>query len=214
MPEYSRQTITPEPFHIKELAGNNWKQLVVKLSSFVTCFRYLTSKIVYTDQSFTQQEAVVLFCAFEEMVKKIEKDPEFRQKYSWTVFTFRAIYQSLDSLVLQNPKERQRKLGEIYNFYRGKIVSRRYFYAVEGQNAKLYETFIKTRFPKKFPAKTFVAKGYGDHGTAKNKAFDGTPSWQEVAMANETESDQTVETARFFRTFQVHESQLLNLGTR
>lgn len=208
MPKNSRQTKIPDPFTTKELARDNWKELIVKMSNAVTCFRYLTSKIVYTDKSITMQEAVVLFAAFEEMMRKIEIDRTFKEKYFWTTFVFRSVFQSLDALVEMDPSERRRMLEKQYECYRGIIVSRRYYFSVEGQSANLYQTFLRKRFPKKFPAKAFVGKGYGDHGTAKNEAYDGSPAWQEVAMQNQIENEDRAICSNYYRTYQVNECQL------
>jgi hypothetical protein len=213
MPKYFRQTITPEPFSLKEHAGDNWKDLVVRMSNPTTCFRYLLSKIVYTDKEITYQEAVIAFMAFDEMIKKIEIDPIFRQKYGWTTFVFRSVFQSLEFLVEQNPDERYRKMQETFGFFKSKIVSRRYYFSVEGQSKKLYEAYLRKRFPKKFPAKSFIAKGYGDNGTAKNTAFDGNPAWQEVAMAETAEKGDNRKDVNFYRQYQVHELQRFRAGT-
>lgn len=211
MPEYSRQSQTPSPFTIKEISSNNWKNVVVKISNSFTTLRYLTSKIVFTDLDFTSMEAVTLFCAFEETMLKIENDPKARAKYGTDVFTFRAVFQSLDNLVRLEPSQRLKIMQETYGFYRGKIFSRRYYYAVEGQANKLYLTFIKTRFPKRFPSKTYIGKGYGDHGTARNEALDGTPSWQEVASLEIDIEGGNARNPDFFRSLQVHQSQLLGV---
>lgn len=211
MPEYSGQSQTPDPFTLKELASNNWKNVIVKISNSFTTLRYLTSKLVYTDLDFSSMEAVVLFCAFEEVMLKIEQDPSARAKYMHEIFTFRAVYQSLDRLIKLEPSQRLQMMKETYGFHRGKIFSRRYYFAVEGQANKLYLTFIKTRFPKRFPAKAFVGKGYGDHGTARNEALDGTPSWQEVASLEVDIEGGNARDPDFFRSLQVHQSQLLGV---
>lgn len=211
MPRNSRQTIAPHPFTTKELAESNWKQLVVKLSNSTAVLRYLTSKLVFTEESFSYVEAVTLFKAFEEIMLKMQKDRAFQTKYGPELFMFRTVYQSLEQLVRMQPQQRSQKLGTMFRCYRGKLFSRRYYYAVEGQAQKLYETFIKQRYPKTFPPKTYIGKGYGDHGTAKNKAFDGSQSWQEVASDQEYQErncSQELE-PNFHRQFQVHPGQLI-----
>lgn len=210
MPRISRQTIAPYPFTTETLAESNWREVQIRMSNALNVLRYLTSKIVYTDREISQVEIVTLFAAFEKVIQQIEIDRNFRQKCASDVFTFRSIYQSLDSLIKVDPKERHRKLQEKYAFYRGKIFSRRYYFAVEGQARRLYDTFIKHRFPKTFPPKTFVGKGYGDHGTAKNKAFDASPAWQEVAGDQEFQ-EKNPSTSRdpdYFLQFKVHPLQL------
>lgn len=215
MPRFSRQTIAPDPFTKEELARDNWKELVVKLSSPGTVLRYLLSKVVYTDKEITQAEIVTLFCAWEQIVIKVQKDPSTKLKYGYETFLFRSIFQSLDQLVKMKPKERFELLQKQYGFYRGKLVSRRYYYALEGQCKKLYETYIRQRFPKSFKPKAFIGKGYGDHGTAKNKAYDGSPSWQETALDERHRgSESGVNSLDYFRQYQVHELQLFRCNTK
>lgn len=40
---------------------------------------------------------------------------------------------------------------------------------------------------KTLPPKRFIGKGYGDKGTLKNCALDGSPSWQEVSSSEKYE---------------------------
>lgn len=47
---------------------------------------------------------------------------------------------------------------------------------------KQYHVWIQTRFPKRFPPKAYVGKGYGDQGTAKDVALDGSLSWKETYL--------------------------------
>lgn len=211
MPRNPRQTIAPLPFTVKGLSENNWRELVCRMSNRVTVLRYLTSKLVFTAEVFTQVDAVTLFCAFEDVMQKLERDRGFAAKYGPEIFMFRSVFQQLDFLSDIEPSVRYKKLESLFNGYQGKMFSRRYYYAVEGQAQRLYETYVRQRFPKTFPAKTYIGKGYGDHGTAKDKAFDGTPSWQEVAGDSDyqTANSSTEKSADYWRQFQVHQGQLL-----
>lgn len=205
-----RQTIAPKPFTTGSLAETDWNILITKMSRPVVTLRFLLSKIVFTDESFSNVEAVTLFVAFERVVELIEKDPTARQKYAQEIFIFRAVFQSLDFLVQLDPAKRLSFFRKNYGFYRGKLFSRRYYFALEGQAKQLYQTFIKRRFPKKFPPKAFVGKGYGDHGTAKDKAFDGSPSWQEVATDERfRDLPESGKNPDYILDFQVHPQQLV-----
>lgn len=214
MPRISRQTIAPYPFNTKTLSESNWRAVVLKMSSSVNVLRYLTSKIVYTSEEITDVEVYTLFCAFDDVVRKIETDRGLARLLGTDVFTFRSVYQELDYLKKLSPKLRRRTLMEKFSFYRGKFFSERYYRSVEGQARRLYETLIKHRHPKTFPAKTFVGKGYGDHGTAKNKAIDGSQSWQEVASDVEFQETHlgTERNPEYFRSFIVHPLQLVGGG--
>lgn len=209
MPRISRQTIAPCPFTTQALAENDYRALVVKMSNPATVLRYLTSKVVFTDKEISKVEIVTLFAAFDEVIQLMEGDRAYSQKYGSDVFTFRSVFQELDFLSDMCPKERHQKLSKKFDFYRGKIFSRRFYFSVEGQAKKQYETLIIQRFPKRFPPKAYIGKGYGDHGTAKNKAFDASPSWQEVSVSEETRSQVTRDrNVDYYRSFIVHKSQL------
>lgn len=207
-----RQTIAPSPFTTEKLSESHWKSVKAELSNEFVVLRYLTSKIVFTEEVVSEEEKVALFLSFENVVAKIARDEGCRRKYGSEVFTFRAIYQDLDHIVRMEPELRHNRLETKYNFYRGKLFSRRYFYSVRGQLQRLYQIRLQTRFPRKFAPKAFVGKGYGDHGTAKNAAIDGSPDWKEVAMTlseqeimAKTRLDRELEV---FRSFRVHQNQI------
>ena len=197
MPRNSRQSITPKHFSTKDLAESHWRELIVKVFNFTVCYRYLMSKLLFTKESFTNTDAVTLFVVFEKVLSKMEVDRQFRDKYAHDTFQYRALFQSLNELVKVPPEERSRLLSMWYGNCKSELFSKRYYYSIEGQRLQLFETFAKQRYPKVFPAKAFVGKGYGDHGTAKNKATDGSPDWKEVAMSH---NDDTKESKRRIRT--------------
>lgn len=210
MPRNTRQTIAPDHFTEEVLSRNSWKVLGKMSENEVTMVRYLTSKIVYTDEPITLQEITVLFLSFERLVEKIAKHEKVRAKYGYDLFVFRSIYQSLESIMKSDPTDRPKKMERYFGFYRGKFISRRYYFAVKGQIQRELRLRIITRFPKRFPPKAFIGKGYGDHGTARNSAFDGSPSWQEVAMSEHPELVQVekLDTVEFhFRSLTIHPLQ-------
>jgi len=213
MPKVIRQSVSPYPFTKGVLGADSWKVVQTHLSNEITVLRYLTSKIVFTEEILTLEEISILFVAFEELVKKSSRDKFYRQKYLVETFLFRQVYQSLENLLRKDPKQRCEQLSKNYSFYRGKLFSARYFYAVRGQVQRLFEIRLKTRFPKKFAPKTFIGKGYGDHGTAKEPAYDGCLTWQEVAGAKlwtEVDAPTVLDIEiGIFQNFKVHQAQLL-----
>jgi hypothetical protein len=210
MPKVIRQTIAPHPFTKEELSKNHWNTLSVQLKNEVVIVRYLTSKIVHTSEIVTPEEIAILFLAFEEVVKKSSSDALYRQKNLLEVFNFRAVYQSLNEIQKMDPSDRFKKLSAMYAFSRGPYFTARYFYSVRGQLIRQYDIRIRVRFPKKFAPKSFIGKGYGDNGTAKEPAFDACHSWQEVASAQEYNEDSETRFDRetkLFREFQIHTLQ-------
>ena len=212
MPRNSRQTIAPRPFTVSEISSNHWVTIGTKIEKEVVVLRYLTSKLVFTDEAVSLEEITALFLSFEAVVLKMARYREYQAKYGQEIFIFRSLYQSLEPLIRIPPTERRKRLMEKYNFYRGKLFSRRYYYALKGQVQKLYQIRLRTRFPQRIEPKAFIGKGYGDHGTAKNPAFDGSPSWQEVAMSG-TEAGETTSTSevtnRLFESLRVHPTQII-----
>jgi len=213
MPKVIRQTKSPIPFTKETLGADNWKVVSARLSNEMVVMRYLVSKIVFTDEEISLEEISVLFIAFEGVCQKAARDKCYRTKYMQEVFTFRAIFQSLENLRKLSRTDRFKKLATTYSFYRGNLFSRRYFYSVKGQIQRLYDIRLKVRFPKKFAPKAYIGKGYGDNGTAKEPAYDGCLSWQEVAGAKLWE-DVNEETAidrenAIFKSLQVHRLQIL-----
>lgn len=212
MPKNPRQTIAPDHFTSTALSESSWRILGKVTENEVTLVRYFLSKIVYTDEVVTLEETCILFLSFEKMVQKMSQHEAYRAKYGSEVFTFRAVLTSLEDVVRANPQDRLKRMREVYGFYRGKLFSRRYYFSVRGQLTRELRLRVLTRFPKKFKPKAFVGKGYGDHGTAKEMAYDGSPSWQEVAMADTNLG--TSDTSRFdyleflFRNFNTSRVQL------
>jgi len=211
-----RQTTTPDHFNGKRLGDNIMNVLEVKVFKEITVIRYLLSKIFFIEEKLSLEEAVVLFVAFERFNLKMFSDRALKYKYGNEIFMFRSIIQSLESMVGIDPKRRMEKLHKIYNgtFHRGHtFLSKRNFYSIRGQIQKYFEAKILTRFPKVIPPKAYIAKGYGDHGTAKNPAADGSPSWQEVAMStNEDKPDALTRKDReilHFESLRVHRLQLI-----
>lgn len=66
-----RQTIAPSPFTTEKLSESHWKCVKAELSNEFVVLRYLTSKIVFTEEVVTEEEKVALFLSFENVVAKI-----------------------------------------------------------------------------------------------------------------------------------------------
>lgn len=217
MPKNSRQTIAPRPFSTKELGESNWytiEEMRRHKSDFLV--RYLLSKMFFSEEEFTEQDSVVLFLNYERMVATASRDRIYACKYNSELFKFRAILQSLDSIREMEPTYRSWYLREVYrDCLRTTFLSRRMFFSGKG-TIKEALVRLKLRWPKRFPPKTFVGRGYGDHGTAKNPAYDGSPAWQEVAMEvgaiNEENANLREQEDWYWKNLKVHPLQLHRLS--
>lgn len=214
MPKTFRQTNSPNPFKKVSLSKNHWAVIQQQLGNSTVVCRFLISKIVFTEDQLTLEEISILFGAFEDIVQKSARDKIFRAKYLNEMFTFRAIFQDLESLLWMEGNKRTEVMKR-YEFYRGKLFSARYYYAIKGQIARKFSIAVKIRFPKKFKPKAYIGKGYGDKGTAKNTAYDGNPSWQEVASSNcesySSSPSYSEKEEQIFSEFRVHNLQMIQV---
>lgn len=212
MSKNSRQTIAPKPFTTNSISESHWKKLEFYTKKEEVLVRYLVSKILFTEEVVSEEEYIVLFLAFERWSEKIAIHG-IRNSKTYDLYLYRSVFQSLENLRKYSPEQRSELRLKHYDFYRGKTFSRRYYYSVKGQIQKIYDLRVKTRFPQRFPPKKFVGKGYGDHGTARDLAKDGSLSWQEIAMTTVENNlpSWSEKVQRYFDSIQVHPRQILRL---
>lgn len=212
------QTTISRHFKTAVLSENNWNQVQFKSISALASLRFLASKLLCTEETFTEEDCSALFLSYESCVKLAAAHPEFHQKYGYYLYQLRVCVQNLDGIRKRVTEFRETLgamvIGEFFTGRNSTFLSKRYFYAVRGQMLKLYAIWIKTRYPKKFPAKKYVGKGYGDHGTAKNVALDGSLSWQETYLCLRTEENSSSVTredkeVEYFRKLRVHPQLLI-----
>jgi hypothetical protein len=152
----------------------------------ITLQRVLTGKIAHFPKDVTILDILVLFDNMLWLQEKALQDPEFREKFG--------IHLKVLSLILKEIKINRKTLkvavAELSNSFlnglEGFIIPKRNVKPVLIQLKRFYEV----RFPrqpgiekKKLPPAAYIGVGYRDKGTAKNPAYDGSPSWQEVASS-------------------------------
>lgn len=195
------------------LKGSRNAILDIKIFKDITVLRYYISKIVFTEEILDPMEVIVLWEAYESVVKKIALDPAYRAKYGEVAFRYRAILQSLDSIIKKAPKQRFESLSQYRNNRGCKFASKSYYYIVGGNVNASYRARVKQLQDYRPPPKRFIGIGYGDHGTAKDLSYDASPSWQEVALVN-GESEYAIDNSRTskelaeFARLKVHPIQL------
>lgn len=169
--------------------GNSYVQLSVQLKNqkFSVTWRYLLSKLFCTDEPFTEEDTVALFCVYEKMVAQIAKDAEFKKNHFWFIFLLRGIFINLEAY-LANPAHRQKTKEMLQSFLSHKrgYISGSLFYGL----SKQYKVLMEFGTPKKAKAKNRIAVGYRDKGNARNVALDGSPPWQEIATDEWFQSNQ------------------------
>lgn len=179
-------------------------------------FRYLVSKLLYTEEYFSDEEVIILWEVFERIVLKINVDNNMRRKYGNVVFLLRSLFQSLNYLITSKDKARKIFQEHFLPYQRNlsHLFSKNYYYSVKGQLVRQFKISLHRRFPLKHKDRAYIGIGYRDKGTAKETYDDGTPSWQEVAVCDipgTKERDQVPNRPNqvdIFKSLRVHPLQL------
>lgn len=194
-----------------DLLSSHWKELGIKIEKIDTVFRYLVSKFVFSDEPLSEREKVALFTAYEGMVNKSAVDKHYAKKHSWWLFITRNLAQSLNGEISENSRNEFAKMIQTFTSKGRGYFSGAIYFGIKIKGEKLYQIWIKTRFPKTTKAKSRIAVGYRDKGHLK-KSHDGTPHWSEVSMAlYEHESESTSEKQDdYWRNLMIHPLQRLS----
>lgn len=141
----------------------------------------LLSKLFFVrEETFTEKDQVALFTVYEKMVEKCAVDGNFKEKYGHELFFMRNIFKNLPAFVAdqQSIEKMVEFLQQVLSHKRGWLSRDIYF----GMKMQIYKVEMQYGEPKKVKPKNRIAVGYRDKGTAKDSAWDGSPSWQEVAL--------------------------------
>jgi hypothetical protein len=161
-------------------------------SKRITLQRAITSKIVHFEKEVTLKDLLVLFDNLLWCQWKSEVDPDFKKKFG--------LHLKVQAYILIQERVNERDLRGTIKKLRNRFLKNFNHFIFPKRNVKnvllQQYRFVEVRFPrpqgidnKKLPPKSFIGKGYRDKGTAKNPAYDGTPSWQEVSNARLWELD-------------------------
>lgn len=205
----SGQTNHPKASKLsKEFQESHWKTLEVKIGNPKTLFFFLGSKIM-AGSTLTEIERLAMFTAAERLILKCEEEPSFKKKFWWILWISRSLIQSLGSPLTQESLDSFRKTIREYQNYRRKFFDPCIYFGLLGELEKEIRIRIRTRFPVQTKEKSRIAVGYRDHGTARNPS-EGSPSWQEVSMANidKEEYKEGRRRVNLFQQIHVHQCQL------
>ena len=188
---------------LMQLVENHWRTLVYRSKSPARTFTFLMSKFLFAiEEEFTDEDRTALWMSWEKMIQICAVDPEYKVKHFHYLWLTRMVVQSLNNgITAEDRRTISRQLESSLSHGRG-YFSARMFYGLKNQGKSLYELFIKTRFPQKFPPKRHVGVGYSDKGTAKDLAFDGSPHWTEVAMSETSEWEVESRSGKIDQIFQ------------
>jgi hypothetical protein len=135
----------------------------------------------------TVEDLFALYQALLDVEDLVKMDPNLKKKYAADLESLAIILKGFRFTTLdpKGLKGLSKQLMDLDHF----ILPKRNLAHSEKHLDQMYRLtgFRKTGTPKSMlPPKLYVGVGYSDKGTARNPAFDGSPSWQEVAMTRGT----------------------------
>jgi len=148
----------------------------------ITLQRFLVSKIAY-GKDFSLTELAALFHNQLWLQVKCETDVHFKEKFGGTLEALAKILKECNFSRGLQPGTISRMKAKVLALEGDFLIPQRNLPNLEAQ----LRNSITTKWRKqegieisKLPPKSFIGKGYRDHGTAPSPEIDGTPSWQEV----------------------------------
>jgi hypothetical protein len=148
--------------------------------------RCIMSRIVYKWEEVKVDEILVLYDNFLYLQNLSMRDPSFSEKYGKTL---EVLAKDLRSLNLKTGIPAN--VGRSLNIKFQKVDYNNFLIPLRNlpQSEKtlmgayrLKSTKLRVRQPET-PPKRFIGIGYKDKGSARDIAWDGSPTWQEVAMS-------------------------------
>lgn len=147
--------------------------------------RMLLSKVAHEGRSALAQDEEVLLVLLYERWSSI-RDPAFLRALGERVISsFTYCYHWIRGTLKVPPQAQD---GDLPFFVRtGILASAHAYYGwwTSFRVSDFLRTINRARL-RAAPPKRFVGVGYRDAGQARNPAYDGSPSWQEVALSNRT----------------------------
>lgn len=154
----------------------------------ITLLRYLCSKIVYEVDKIQSLDLIVLYDALLWAQMKSNNDGAFRKNFGKSLELLAEILKRNPAIGRVYHKSLAEKLRREFDKNWDFLFPPRNYPAVKERMSGNYH-LIRAKQPgkpiKSFPPKRFIGKGYGDKGTLRNPAVDGSPAWQEIACSAE-----------------------------
>ena len=153
-----------------------------------TIFRFLVSKFLYSGEAYSDSEKIILFTVWERMVLKGSRDKKYQAKHGYHLYLVRSLIQSLGTLSWNSERTAtfRQSMLECYSHSRTYFSGYMYFGLLKDESS-MFSVHVSHRQPRRVKPKRFVGVGYNDHGMLGNKAYDGSPGWQTVAMGKHEE---------------------------
>lgn len=153
--------------------------------------RFLSGKIVFQPDKVTRAELLVMYDNFVHLQDLVEKNGNLREKFGEDLESLAKILKgfrvSSKTSAVNVSKLGSQMKEKLIRF----ILPERNLRDQEARITKFYSVQIVKpagTLNSELPPKKHIAQGYTDQGTARDPAFDNSPSWQEVAMSNPEEN--------------------------
>jgi hypothetical protein len=184
-PKDSRQTEIPiQDFQKSTKSWNRSAGMHVvyaKKTKRITLQRVLISRMVFEKEKITIVDLLTIFDNMLYLQDMTKGDLKFKQKYGSSLEDLTIILKN--SRITSNPtrasldrlSERLRALDKFYLPLRNLASTEKWF---KGKYSVVQGTKIGIPVDR-LPVKRFIGIGYKDHGTARNLALNGTPTWKE-----------------------------------
>jgi hypothetical protein len=155
----------------------------------ITLERYIVSKIVFQLEKVTTGEILVLYDNILWCQDKAGKDPSFREKFGSSLEDLALILKS----VRFTPATFHSNLSVLSVAFRNKLDG---FY-IPAKNLQGVYVHVRGTYhilpsksqgieKRRLPPPRYIGVGYKDKGHRRDEAYDGSPTWQEVAMRLKT----------------------------
>lgn len=153
----------------------------------ITLERYLISLLVYSPDKVTFEQILVIYDNLIWLLEKALKDPDFKRVFGMNLELISSILkekritsENLNNKLLELSKELKeqcsgflyprRNIGGVSKYVLG------HFHVLPTRSQGIPTKELKP--------KPYIGVGYKDKGTYRDVAWDGSPSWQEVAMSH------------------------------
>jgi hypothetical protein len=149
----------------------------------VTLQRILTSKLVFFPDQVSYHEILVFYDNLIWLSRRASQDQDFRRKFGEDFESLSNILRTIriEGRLDKAKQELSQRLRSMEGFY----VPRRNFLTVWSHCKGKFQVvpYRPSGIPtKELKPKPYIGVGYKDKGTRRDPAYDGSPSWQEVAM--------------------------------
>jgi hypothetical protein len=151
----------------------------------VTLQRYLISKIVYETEVFDIQD---LCCLFENQLwieQKVQKDPEFQKNFGKDFESLSILLKEINFQMEFTERALRRLRQKLKDNLSDLILPIRNYKDTGKHYSGLFSLIPSSpagKLRKLLQEKARIGIGYRDKGSARDSAYDGSPSWQEVAV--------------------------------